>query len=135
MIPLKDIRQWVAGLGIAENDRVYIGKLDNKQQRSIGVYSRKTDGPPAIALGGLECTTYAARPLSLLVHWTRRQPESEAAAWELYEKLLETTSLDIGDTHIHCLSLQVPEPQDVGTDEGGVYEYVIWLDLIYERKG
>ena len=56
------------------------------------------------------------------------------AAYELFEKLRSVSSLDIGDTHIKSLSLMVPEPQDVGTDEGGVYEYVIWLDLIYERK-
>ena len=134
MLSLKDVRQWIAGLGIAEDAHVYIGKLDNKQQKSIGVYARKGSGPPGIALGGLECTTYAARSISLLVHWTKSQPESEAAAYKLYEKLLAVTSLDIGDTHIHYLSLQIPEPQDVGTDDGGVYEYVIWLDLIYERK-
>ena len=134
MLSLKDVRQWIAGLGIAEDEHVYIGKLENKQQKSIGVYSRKASGPPGIALGGLECTTYAARSISLLVHWTKSQPESEAAAYKLYEKLLAVTSLDIGDTHIHYLSLQIPEPQDVGTDDGGVYEYVIWLDLIYERK-
>ena len=28
----------------------------------------------------------------------------------------------------------VPEPQDVGTDDNGVYEYVIWLDFVYQRK-
>ena len=44
------------------------------------------------------------------------------------------TSLTIGETHINYLRLMVPEPQDVGTDDDGVYEYVIWLDFLYERK-
>ena len=134
MLQLTEIRQWIASLGIAEDQHVYMGKLDNKQQKSIGVYGRSGSGSPDIALGGLECTTYDTKRLSLLVHWTTRKAESEVAAYELFEKLRNVSSLDIGDTHINYLSLMVPEPQDVGTDEGGVYEYVIWLDLIYERK-
>ena len=134
MLKLTEIRQWIASLGIAEDQHVYIGKLDNKQQKSIGVYGRSGSGSPGIALGGLECTTYDTKRLSLLVHWTTRKAESEVAAYELFEKLRNVSNLDIGDTHINYLRLMVPEPQDVGTDEGGVYEYVIWLDLIYERK-
>ena len=134
MLKLTEIRQWIASLGIAEDQHVYMGKLDNKQQKSIGVYGRSGSGSPDIALGGLECTTYDTKRLSLLVHWTTRKAESEVAAYELFEKLRNVSSLDIGDTHINYLRLMVPEPQDVGTDDGGVYEYVIWLDLIYERK-
>ena len=134
MLAINDIRSYIAGLGIAEDDNVYIGKLDNKKQKSIGVYSRPTSGMPNIALGGLSCTTYDVKPVSLLVHWSRDKEESEAAAYELFEKLKNVTSLTIGDTHINYLRLMVPEPQDVGTDDSGVYEYVIWLDFVYERK-
>lgn len=130
MLKLTEIRQWIASLGIAEDQHVYMGKLDNKQQKSIGVYGRSGSGSPGIALGGLECTTYDTKRLSLLVHWTTRKAESEVAAYEVFEKLRNVSSLDIGDTHINYLRLMVPEPQDVGTDDGGVYEYVIWLDLI-----
>ena len=129
MLKIADIRGWIASLGIAADNRVYIGKLDNKQQKSIGVYGRGGSGPPYIALGGLEYTTYDTKPVSLLVHWN-----SEEAAYQLFEKLRSISSLDIGDTHIHCIRLMVPEPQDVGTDDGGVFEYVIWLDFIYQRK-
>lgn len=132
MLKIADIRTWIASLGIASH--VYIGKLDNKQQKSIGVYNRSGSGPPNIALGGLEYTTYDTKQLSLLVHWNRDKPESEEAAYQLFEKLRSISSLDIGDTHINYLRLMVPEPQDVGTDDNGVYEYVIWLDLIYQRK-
>lgn len=134
MLKSTDIREWIVSLGIAEDDNVYMGKLDNKQQKSIGVYSRSSSGSPNIALGGLDYTSYDVRPISLLVHWNRSKPESEAAAYKLFEKLRNVSSLDIGDTHINYLRLMVPEPQDVGTDDDGVYEYVIWLDLIYERK-
>lgn len=134
MLALKDIREWVAGLGIAENDHVYIGKLDNKMPKSMGVYSRATSGQPNTALGGLAYTTYAVRPVSLLIHWTRNKAESELAAYELFGKLRNVSSQIIGNTQVRFLRLMVPEPQDVGTDDGGVYEYVIWLDFIYQRK-
>ena len=133
MISLEDIRQWISGLGIAADERVYIGKLDNKQQKAVGVYERKGSGPPVTALGGPCCATYGTRRLSLLVHWTKSKSETESAAWELYEKLKTVDSLTIGNTFVTGLILQVPEPVDVGTDDSGVYEYVIWLDLIYNE--
>ena len=134
MLRLTDIRAWISSLGPAEDDHVYIGKLDNKKQKSIGVYNRSSSGSPNIALGGLNCTTYDTKPLSLLIHWNRNKSEREAAAYELFEKLRNISSLSIGDIHINYINLMVPEPQDVGTDDNGVYEYVIWLDLIYQRK-
>ena len=134
MLTLKDIRQYISDLEIAIDDNVYIGKLDNKKQKSIGVYSRPSTGPANIAIGGLECTTYDTKPVSLLVHWCKSKDEAERAAYNLFEKLRCVSGLIIGDTHINYLRLMVPEPQDVGTDDSGVYEYVIWLDFIFERN-
>ncbi len=122
MLSLKDIQQFIIGLGVTSEDNVYIGKLDNKKQKAIGVY------------GGLECTTYDTKSVSILIHWTKIKDETETAAYELFEKLKNVTSLTIEDTPINYLRLMVPEPQDVGTDDSGVYEYVIWLDFIYERN-
>ena len=51
MLRLTDIQDWIISLGIAEENHVYIGKLDNKQQKSIGIYKRSGSGPPNIALG------------------------------------------------------------------------------------
>lgn len=134
MLALKDIKQYISGLGIADDEHVYIGRLDNKKEKCIGVYGRPTSGPANMAIGGLECTTYDTKPVSLLIHWNKSKDETEKAAYDLFEKLRSVTSLSIGDTHINYLRLMVPEPQDVGTDVGGVYEYVIWLDFIYQRK-
>lgn len=134
MLRLEDIRQYIVDLGISGDGNVYIGKLDNKKHKSVGVYERKMDGQPYIAAGGLSCTLYGIKPLSLLIHWTRSKTETEEAAYALYNKLLGGTGLKMGDVFVDYVRLMVPEPQDVGTDENGVYEYVIWLDLIYERE-
>ena len=128
MLTLDDIRGYIGGLGIVADSNVYIGKLNSKKDHSIGVYHRQGSGPPVMALG------YDVRRISLLVHWDRDVQASERAAYELYEKLKNVSSLSIGDTPINCIILQVPEPVDVGTDDKGVYEYVIWLDFVYQRK-
>lgn len=133
MFSMAEIRDFIAGLGITEKDHVYLGKLDNKKEKSIGVYSRKRDGPPGISLGGYDTTTYDTKPVSLLIHWNKSLREAEEAAFNLFEKLRQFTSLTVGNTHVYYLKIMVPEPQDVGSDEKGVYEYVIWLDFIYER--
>ena len=35
MLRLTDIRAWISSLGPAEDDCVYIGKLDNKKQECL----------------------------------------------------------------------------------------------------
>ena len=134
MLTLDDIRGYIGGLGNTADRNVYIGKLNNKKDHSIGVYHRQGSGPPVMALGGHDYSSYDIRRISLLVHWDRDVQASERAAYELYEKIKNVSSLSIGDTSIHCIILQVPEPVDVGTDEKGVYEYAIWLDFVYQRK-
>ena len=134
MLTLNDIRGYIAGLGIADDKNVYIGKLNNKKDRSIGVYHRQGSGPPVMALGGYDHSSYDIRRISLLIHWDKDVRASEQAAYSLYEKLKNVSSLSIGDTPINCIILQVPEPVDVGTDDNGVYDYVIWLDFVYQRK-
>lgn len=133
MLGIADIREYIAGLGVAEDSRVYIGKLDSKQEKSIGVYNRKQEGSAQIPLGGMERKSYGTKSVSLLVHWNRRIGESEKVAQELYDKLLAEKSLEIGETGIRFLALQTLGPVDIGTDDSGVYEFVIWVDFIYER--
>ncbi|MCQ4637022.1 minor capsid protein [Anaerovorax odorimutans] len=131
MLGLVDVREWIETLGVGEH--FYIGKLDNKKEKSVGVYQGKATGPPNIAIGGLDAATYDIKPISVLVHWTKNAKETEEAAFSLFEKILNISDLMIGQTHINYVRLMVPEPQDVGTDNKGVYERVIWFDLYYER--
>lgn len=44
MISLKDIKDWLKQFDIAEH--YYMGKLDNKQDKSVGVYQRRTSNQP-----------------------------------------------------------------------------------------
>jgi len=128
---LSDVRDWIETMDIAEY--VYMGRLDNKREKSIGVYPRTRNGPPVMAIGGLEASRYDIMSITLLIHWNRKFRETEAAAYELWHRLQEVTDLDIGNQHIDYLMLLVPAPVFVNTDENGIYEYVIDLDIYHRR--
>ena len=121
MIYLSDIRDWLKSVTSAEH--YYIGKLDNKQDRSIGVYSLKQSGTPTRAIGGE--STYDTISVSLLIHYTDNARETEEFARRLYETLYGIKNI---------IELLTEEPVDVGTDDKGVYEQVIEVKFYYERK-
>lgn len=132
MITLANIRDWIETLGIGENH--YIGKLDNKKDKSIGIYQREGYGGSNIAIGGMSATKTMSKSISILIHWNKNANETENAAQSLYDKLLRTKDVTINGHHIDYLYLAVPEPVDIGTDDKGVYERVIWIDFYYQRK-
>ena len=126
---LAHIRDWLKTFGIAEH--YYIGKVDNKQDRSLGVYTLKGNGAPVTAIGTQ--STYDIIGVSLLLHWSNNANETEVTARTLYEKLRTIKNFKINDKQIYMIELLVPEPIDVGTDDKGIYERVIEMNLYYER--
>ena len=129
---LSEIRDWLRTLDAAEN--YYTGRLDNKREKSLGVYGRSRKGAPVVALGGMGLSSYGIRAVSLLLHWNRNARETEAAARALWDELLCAAHVDLpGGGHIQCVRMNVPEPVAVGTDQDGVYEYVIEMDVYYRR--
>ena len=95
MLGIGDVRDYIAGLGIADNDNVYCGKLDNKKDTSVR--------------------------------------DTEKAAEQLYNMLRDTNNKIINDTKLLFTKMQVDGPVDVGTDDKGIFESVIELDIYYER--
>lgn len=134
MLTLADVKDWLKGFQVGEH--FYCGKIDSKPEKTIGVYQRKPSGQPRVALGGLENTSYEVKQISVLVHWNQYSSQTEEAAASLYEKIriAGEEGLTIGDTRVFFIRMEVPDPVDVGTDEGGIYERVIWFDVIYERS-
>lgn len=130
MIYLADIRDWLKTLVTA--DFYYVGKLDTKHDKSVGVYQRKSPPPPTRAIG--QPSSYEIKPISILIHWAKNANETERAAYELYKQLEAVSSFALNDTRILFLDLLQSEPVDVGTDDNGVYERVIEFDLYYERN-
>lgn len=132
MITLAEVRDWIKTFNAANN--YYIGKLDNKQENSIGIYQRKTIDGPRIAIGGRTLASYEVKSISILIHWNKNANETEKRAQYLYNRLFKAESVVIGGTPIKMIALLQNEPVDVGTDDNNVYERVIELDLYYERE-
>ena len=115
-------------------DHFYIGKLDNKEEKSIGVYQLQRSNPPGIAVGGLSNTKTFEKSVSILIHWNKNAKETELKALELYYKLLNSRNFKINNVKVNYIELLVPEPVDVGTDDKNVYERVIQAIFYYEKK-
>mgnify|MGYP003223628684 FL=1 len=133
MLGIGDVRDYIAGLGISDNNNVYCGKLDNKKDKSIGVYNLNRQRPPQTAVGGLNNSSYRIKSISILVHWNTSVRDTEKAAEQLYNMLRDTNNKIINDTKLLFTKMQVDGPVDVGTDDKGIFESVIELDIYYER--
>lgn len=133
MLTLDDIKEWLKTLEL-KAEHFYVGRLDNKQDKSIGVYQLNTS-PPIVNLGGLDYTVYEIKRVTFLVHWNKNFKETEEASMELYKKLQNIQDIKINNKKIFLINLLVNEPVDVGTDDKNVFERVIQAEFYYEKKG
>ena len=130
MITTADVRDYLKSLSPARH--FYCGKLDNKPDRSLGVYSLRHTAPPVRMVG--TAPTFEVIGVSVLLHWNQNARETELAARRLYQALYTAKNVTISEHTVYMIELLVPEPVDVGTDQKGVYERVIEMNLFYERK-
>ena len=129
---LADVRDYIASLGLSEH--VYMGKLPDKQDKSIGVYNSKHQYPYHTAIGGPSLESYGTKYVTLLVHWNKSLRDTETAAMALFETVRDTENAEINHEIIKFIQ-PLYETQDVGTDDSGVCEMVIEMAVIYEKKG
>lgn len=129
---LSDIRDYIAGLDIAE--QCYMGKLDGKKEKSIGCYHLRRSGSSHIPFGGRSNATYDVLPVSILVHWNRYAVETGRIARQLYNKIRDLENATVNNQTIKFCCMLVPEPQDVGTDDNGIYEMVIEAEFYTEKE-
>lgn len=131
---LRDIRDYVASLGIAADDNCYCGRLDDKKEKSIGTYPLKNRQQGNVPIGGMENSSYGVKSISFLVHWNHSPTESEDAANNLQEALLSCRDAAVNGQTVKFIVVTYDEPVPVGTDEGGIHEYVIECLVYYERS-
>ena len=109
--------------GYVVADHFYIGKLDNKKQKSIGVYQLQTTNS--------KCKE---KTVSFLIHWNNNADDTEVKALELYYKFMNARNFYItNNILVNYIDLLVPEPIDVGTDSSNIYERVIQARFYYEE--
>lgn len=130
MMTLVQVKDWLKTQ--VDSPSWYIGKLDGKKPQCIGVYNLNA-GKPVIALGGLEQTSYAIKGASILVHWGKNPDAAEQKAQEVFTALFGQMAEINGRRAI--FDMRTPEPVNIGTDDEGIYEYVIEVTIYYERQG
>lgn len=132
MILLSDVRDWLKSFNLFEN--YYIGRLDAKKKNSLGVYNLQDNGRREV-IGDLK--KYEKKGISLLIHGTANKAETEKLAWKLYTKLEELITScnysDIGENKIYFIELLNNQPVDVDQDNSSAYEYVIELNIYFEK--
>lgn len=127
---LSDVRDYIDSLGIAEH--VYMGKLDAKQEKSIGVYNSKHSHAYKATIGGSALESYGTKYVTFLVHWNKSPRDTEKAAMGLFGVFTGAREVDINDKKIKFIQ-PLYDIQDVGTDDSGIYEMVIEAAVIYEK--
>ena len=128
---LADVRDFIASLDLTKE--VYMGKLPDKPERSIGVYNSKHQYPYHGTLGGPNQQGYGIKHITLLVHWNKSPRDTEKVATALFDAINIVRDAKINKTTIKFIQL-LYDLQDIGTDETGVYEYVIEAAVIYEKE-
>ena len=134
LLGLADIRDWIKTLNYTASENCYIGKLDNKKDKSIGIYQLKTSNESNVAIGGIDNTKTMEKSVSILIHWNTNAKETEQKSYEIYNELLNAKNFIINEIKINYIKLLVPEPVDVGTDSKNIYERVIQATFYYEKK-
>lgn len=128
---LEDVRDYINSLGIA--DHVYMGKLPDKEDKSIGVYNSKHQHTYRATLGGSSTEGYGEKYVTILVHWNKSPRDTEKATTALFQKLRVARNATINNETIKFFQ-PLYDIQDVGTDDAGIYEMVIEGVVIYEKK-
>lgn len=132
MILLTDVRDWLKSFNLFEN--YYIGRLDSKKKNSLGVYNLADSGRREV-IGDLK--KYEKKGISLLIHGTTNKAETEKLAWKLYNKLEEIIQScnysNIGENKVYFIELLNNQPVDVDQDNSSTYEYVIELNIYFEK--
>ena len=129
---LSDIRDYIDSLKLA--DHVYMGKLPDKQMRSVGVYNSKHQHAYKTAIGGPEMESYGTKYVTLLVHWNKSPRDTEKAATALFEAVRKAREVTINNKIIKFIQ-PLYEIQDVGTDDAGIFEMIIEEAVVFEKKG
>lgn len=129
---ISDVRDYIAALGIAEDDNCYCGMMSDKRDQSIGVYNMRPDRYQT-AVGGPKNRSYLIKPVRILIHWNHSIIESEDAALRLQDCLLSCRNTTINGHLIKYIEVTYDEPISVATDEKGIYEYVIEAKICYAK--
>lgn len=133
LLTLNEIREYLKKID-PKFTSYFIGKLDAKKDNSLGIYHLRRNGTPQIAIGGLLATNIFNKKVSLLVHGTKNNVDTENLANALYSSLLNADLSLFTSVDVCLLGLLCDGPINVGNDDHGICEYVIEFEIYYQKK-
>lgn len=110
-----------------------MGKLPDKQERSIGVYNSKHQRVYQTAIGGSDLESFGTKYVTLLVHWNKSLRDTEKAAEALFKKICTVREVKVNRETIKFMQ-PLYDIQDIGTDDAGIFEMVIEVAVIYAKR-
>lgn len=127
---IADIADFISSLGISTN--VYANKLDGKATKAIGCYHSKRTAPFYIPIGGIDNARYKLLKTTFLIHWSKSPGETEGKAFALADALVNARNQQINNETI--LFIVPSNPVPIGTDDEGIYEWVIDADIYLQKN-
>lgn len=113
------------------SDDISIGKIDNNKEKAICFYNSKRNLSYQPVIGGKDNKSTYIKPITILLRYTKNQNDAEIKAQEVYE-FFEERTFYIENKRIFT-QMYNEEPMNLGTDDNGVYEYSIEINLYIER--
>lgn len=130
MIRLKEIKDDFKN-NFEWDGSISIGKLNRDSEKSICFFQSSRRKRKVNTAGGKANRTYDLKAISLTLRYTKNQNTAEEKAIEIYDFLDESTFFVDGKRYF--IQMIYDEPISLGTDQSGVYEYVIEFDC-YRMK-
>ncbi len=113
------------------SDKISTGLMDKNQEKAICFYNSKRNLSYQPVIGGKTLKSTYVKPITILLRYTKNQNDAEIKAQEIYEFFEERTFF-IENKRIFT-QMYNGEPMNLGTDDNGVYEYSIEINLYIER--
>ena len=132
MLTLNELADWLEENIPDLKNRLTIGCIDAKKEKCAGLYSKAVAGKQRICLGGAQQTKYHLFKAALLLHWGKSAVTAQETAQAIYSVLYGVTQQQMGSSRVISIDPGAA-PQPAGKDDTGIFEYIIELDILWER--
>lgn len=129
----EQLKNWIKDQDPNFVGRIQLGGVDGNAAQYLGVYPGKSAGRQPMAIGGPELTSYGVYSATLLLRWSKSQPEAERKARALWNLFYGQTAFDMDGVSVSFAD-PGPGPVWVGKGADGTFEYVINLNITYMKE-
>lgn len=112
-------------------DTISTGKIDDNQEKAICFYNSKRNLSYRGVIGGVSNKNTYTKAITILLRYTKNQNSAEIMAQNIFE-FFEERAFFIENKRVFA-QMYNEEPMSLGTDNNGVYEYSIEINLYIER--